>query len=107
MPPAEESQNTRPDVMLDPISTEGVTPDDFVLENAKDVTPDDFVPEPVMPENAEGVTPDALVPEPHVPENVVPENVLPVKTEDVQQEGDQPVSEPVSCKSIIINVASC
>src|ERR1700678_2280869 len=93
MPPAEESQNTRPDVMPDPISTEGVTLDDFVPE------------------------PDALVPEPHVPENV-----LPVEMEDVQREGDQPgdlppedegvepvpgvapvpVSEPVSCKSIII-----
>src|ERR1700678_1800472 len=92
MPPAEESQNTRPDVMPDPISMEGATPDDFIPE------------------------PDALVPEPHVPENVVPENVLPVETEDVQREGDQlgdlppedegvelvPVSEPVLCKSIII-----
>src|ERR1700678_686247 len=98
MPPADESQNTRPDVMPDTISTEGVTPDDFVPG------------------------PDALVPEPPVPDHVVPENVLPVETEDVQQEGDQPgdlppedegvepvpgvepvhVSEPVSCKSIII-----
>src|ERR1700678_3218418 len=59
MPPAEESQNTRPDVMPDSISTEVVTPDDFVPENVKDV----------MPENAQGVTTDALVPEPHVPEN--------------------------------------
>src|SRR5271168_4973706 len=92
MPPADESQNTRLDVMQDTISTEGVTPDDFVTG------------------------PDALVPEPPVPDHVVPENVLPVETEDVQPEGDQPgdlppedegvepvpVSEPVSCKSIII-----
>src|SRR5271155_2313198 len=91
MPPADESQNIRPDVMPDTISTEGVTPDDFVPG------------------------PDALVPEPPVPDHVVPENVLPVETEDVQQKGDQPeggepvpgvepgpVSEPVSCKSIII-----
>src|ERR1700678_4853377 len=92
MPPADESQNTRPEVMPDTISTEGVTPDDFVPG------------------------PDALVPESPVPDHVVPKNVLPVETEDVQQEGDQPgdlppedegvkpvpVSEPVSCKSIII-----
>src|SRR5271168_371696 len=91
MPPADESQNTRPDVMPDTVFTEGVTPGDFVPG------------------------PDALVPEPPVPDHVVPENVLPVETEDVQQKGDQPegvepvpgvelvpVSEPVSCKSIII-----
>src|SRR5271155_4906321 len=97
MPPADESQNIRPDVMPDTISTEGVTPDDFVPG------PDALVPEPPVPDHV-------------VPENVVPENVLPVETEDVQQEGDQPgdlppedegvepvpVSEPVSCKSIII-----
>ena len=71
--------------MPDTVFTEGVTPGDFVPG------------------------PDALVPEPPVPDHVVPENVLSVETEDVQQKGDQPegvepvpVSEPVSCKSIII-----
>src|ERR1700678_2068605 len=66
MPPADDSQNTRPDIMPDTISTERVTPDDFLPG------------------------PDALVPEPPVPDHVVPENVLPVEREDVQQEGDQP-----------------
>src|SRR5271168_3120843 len=67
MPPADESQNTRLDVMPDTISMEGVTPGDFVPG------------------------PDALVPEPPVPDHVVPENVLPVETEE---EGDQPGDLP-------------
>src|ERR1700678_4471797 len=67
MSPADESQNTRPDVMPDTVFTAGVTPGDFVPG------------------------PDALV-----PDHVVPENVLPVETEDVQQKGDQPEGvEPV------------
>src|ERR1700678_147573 len=92
---ADESQNTRPNVMPDTVFTEGVTPGDFVPG------------------------PDALVPEPPVPDHVVPENVLPVETvEEGDQPGDLPpedegvqpvpgvepvpVSEPVLCKSIII-----
>src|ERR1700678_3047628 len=91
MPPADKSQNTRPDIMPDTISTEGVTPGDFLPG------------------------PDALVPEPPVPNHAVPENVLAVETGDAQQQVYQPeggervlgvepvaVSEPVSCKSIII-----